>query len=193
MRKILCVIPIVLLFVAIGAPPAHAGSYTITLYDGTSTTVDGTGSFTYSTGAFSDFTITVLPGTSNSITFDMTSAANSTPSEAYGNGCDGGMSISVFTYLTNANCQMGGSYPGEGWDYAGDDMAPAQFFFDYEFGASATGPHLGGQLGGDFVVATATPTPEADTGALMLTGLGLLGWMVRKRGLRPRIGTNGSN
>jgi hypothetical protein len=182
-----------LLLVTIGAPNAHAQTYTITMYDFTSITVDGTGSFTYGSGTFSNFMITILPGTSNSITFNMTSVVNSTPSLMYADGCDGGMKISVFTYLTNASCQTGGMYPGEGWNYAGDDgpPQPASLYFDNEWGASATSPqYLAGQMGGDFAVAPVTVTPEADTGVLMLTGLGLLGWMMRKQGLRPRIGTN---
>jgi hypothetical protein len=180
MRKSLWILS--LLLVTIGAAPAHADSFTITLFDGTTTTVDGTGSFDFSGGTFSDFTITMFPGTVNAITFDMTSAANSAPSEFH--GCDGGLSISIFTYLTNANCQNGGSTPGDAWAYAGQDTAPAVLGFNTVVGnpifASATGPHLGGQFDGDFAVTE----PEPGMMLLLLTGLIALALFARTRNVR---------
>jgi hypothetical protein len=180
MRKSFWVLSLLLL--ASGAPLARADSFTITLHDGTSTTVDGTGSFNFSGGTFSDFTITMFPGTANAITFDMTSAANSAPAEFH--GCDGGLSISIFTYLTNADCQNGGSTPGDAWAYAGQDTAPAVLGFNTVVGnpifASATGPHLGGQFDGDFVVTS----PEPGVMSLLLTALFALAFLVRKRNVR---------
>ncbi|HXN72144.1 MAG TPA: PEP-CTERM sorting domain-containing protein [Candidatus Acidoferrales bacterium] len=176
MRKSLWVLS--LLLVASGAPPAHADSFTITLHDGTSSTVDGTGSFNFSGGTFSDFTITMFPGTVNAITFDMTSAANSAPVEFH--ACDGGLSISVFTYLTNADCQKGGTFPGAAWSYAGQDTNPAVLDFsgfNDPISASATGPHLGGQFDGDFVVTE----PEPSVMLLLSTALFALAFLVRKR------------
>ena len=147
MRKSFWVLSLLLL--ASGAPLAHADSFTITLHDGTSTTVDGTGSFNFSGGTFSDFTITMFPGTA-----------------------------------TNADCQNGGSTPGDAWAYAGQDTAPAVLGFNTVVGnpifASATGPHLGGQFDGDFVVTS----PEPGVISLLLTALFALAFLVRKRNVR---------
>jgi hypothetical protein len=172
-----------LLVVAFSAPKAQADNgYTITLYDGTSSVIDGTGSFDFSGGTFSNFMITVLPGTSNAITFNLTALANSTPVETH--GCDGGLSISVFTYLTNADCQNGGLFPGDqAWSYGGQDTAPAVLVFDTLFNSfftEATGPHLGGQLEGVFVVTE----PEPGMMLLLLTGLIALAFVGQKRNVR---------
>jgi hypothetical protein len=177
MRKYL--IMLALLFVAIGSPAVRADGFSITLLDGTSGAVDGTGSFDFSGGTFSNFFITILPGTSNAITFNLTSAANSTPIESH--GCDGGMPISVFTYLTNASCQNASFLIA--WNYAGGDMGPAGLFFDQGgngFFATATGPHLGGQLEGVFTVTE----PEPGVMLLLLTGLIALAFLGQKRNAR---------
>ncbi len=182
MRKSLWILGL-LMVVAFSAPNVRADNgYTITLYDGTSSVVDGTGSFDFSGGTFSDFTITLLPGTSDATTFNMTSAANSAPIETH--GCDGGMSISAFTYLTNADCQNGGSKPGEfAWSYAGPGMAPAGFEFNTlfnPFSATVTGPHREGQFEGVFTVTT----PEPGVMLLLLTGLIALAFVGQKRNVR---------
>lgn len=168
-----------LLLVAIGAAPAHADSFTITLLDGTSGAVDGTGSFDFSGGTFSDFFITILPGTSNAITFNLTSVANSTPVETH--VCDGDLPISVFTYLTNASCQNASFMLA--WSYGGQDTLPAVLAFN-ESGngifAEATGPHLGGQLEGVFTVTE----PEPGVMLSLLTGLIALAFLGLKRNVR---------
>ena len=179
MRKSLWILGL-LMVVAFSAPNVRADNgYTITLLDGTSGAVDGTGSFDFSGGTFSDFTITLLPGTSNAITFNMTSVANSTPVETH--VCDGGMAISVFTYLTSASCQNAGFQIA--WSYGGQDSGPAVLAFN-ESGngifASATGPHLGGQLEGVFTVTT----PEPGVMLLLLTGLIALAFVGQKRNVR---------
>ena len=107
MRKTLWIV-LGMLIAGAFAQAVRADTFSITLFDGTSPTVDGTGSFTFSGGTFSNFTISW-----ESVTFDFTTAANSTPTETH--GCDGGQSISLFTYLTNADCLAGGSFPGHAW------------------------------------------------------------------------------
>ena len=144
-----------LMFTAAFAQRAFADTYDITLLAGTSTAVYGYGSFTYNPAAttdpFSNFTVTW-----DSIVFNLTSGANSTPDQMY--GCDYGVSISVFTFLTNAGCQEN---QGEAWG-AGVGSDEATFYFD-ENGipllyTNSTGPGLLGE-DGEFTVTDITP-PE---------------------------------
>src|ERR1035438_5046855 len=92
------------------AHPVKADIFAITLIDVNGVTVDGTGSFTHAptdSGSFSNFTVTW-----DSILFDFTHVANTVPSVMH--GCDGNISISVFTYLTNPDCQEDPRSPQHG-------------------------------------------------------------------------------
>jgi hypothetical protein len=171
---------VALLFGAALAQPLSASSYTITLLDGSGPTVDGTGSFTYSAGTFSAFTVSW-----DSFLFDFTSTANSTPNETH--GCDGGGAISVFTYLTAPNCQTGGTEP---ISWAGSVVAgSARFSFapDFDGISSPTlpaNPELDTSQDGTFEVSQTVP--ELNSGFLVATALGALGFVVRRRNARDR-------
>lgn len=172
---------IALLFGAALAQPLSASSYTITLLDGSGPTVDGTGSFTFSAGVFSNFTVTW-----DSFLFDFTSTANSTPSEPH--GCDGGGSISVFTYLTAPNCQTGGTEP---ISWAGSVVAgSARFSFapDFDGISSPTlsaNPEL--DTSQDGIFEASQTVPELNSGFLVATALVVVGFVGRKRNRRhPR-------
>jgi len=162
------------LFGATLAQPLSASSYTITLLDGNGPTIDGTGSFTFSGGVFSSFTVTW-----DSFVFDFTSVANSTGSEAH--GCGGEGAISVFTYLTNSNCQIGGIEPisWEGLVMEGS----AEFIFSPDFsGISSPSVPAGSEsLTQSGIFEASQTVPEMNSGFLVATALiaGVFG--VRRR------------
>jgi hypothetical protein len=178
---------IALLLGAAFAYPAFADTlyiYDVTSYDGTSSTVDGNGSFTYDPTAlinpFSDFNVTW-----DGVIFNLTSAANDTPSEAH--GCDSNLLISVFTYLTNANCQEGGINGGDAW-LAFTGIASDNFAFNPLENAINAGGGGGtitqpfDQQGGVFAVAL--PIPEPQSVFLLSTALLAVAFLARNRKAR---------
>jgi hypothetical protein len=109
-----------LLFGAAFAQPIMADTYDVTLFDGATTTVDGTGVFTFSAGTFSAFSVSW-----DTFTFNFTATANAEAAQAH--GCDGGGSISFFTYLMSSDCQSGGSFAPDAW--GGESVTLNQFNF----------------------------------------------------------------
>jgi hypothetical protein len=183
---------IALLFGAAFAQPVFADTYSITLLDGSGPTVDGTGSFTYSAGVFSGFTVIW-----DTLTFDFTSIANSTPTEMH--GCAGGVPISFFTYLTSPDCQTGGTSP-PAWqgDDDGADTQTALAFAQLSNPIRVITPTIGATDGfqaGNFNLINTTPTgvPEPNSVFLMSTALLAVAFVARKhnaRGLRSATRTN---
>ena len=173
---------IALLFGAGFAQPVYADTYSITLLDQGGPTIDGTGSFTFSAGTFSNFTVNW-----DSLTFDFTSTANATPSETY--GCDGNKTISFFTYLTNSDCQHGGSHPDNAWTGYGDSF---HTYLDFSINnglvnATVAHPDIGLSQTGDFRVLDQTNTiPEPNSVILMLAALLAVAFVARKRNARGR-------
>jgi|HubBroStandDraft_3_1064219.scaffolds.fasta_scaffold142742_1 hypothetical protein len=171
---------IALLFGAALAQPLSASSYSITLLDGSGPTVDGTGSFTFSGGEFSAFTVTW-----DSFLFDFTSTANSYGSNPH--GCDGGGSISVFTYLTAPNCQTGGIEPISWEGNAGGGSAQFTFAPDFDGISSPTlpaNPEL--DTSQDGIFEASQTVPELNSGFLMATALVAIAFLARKRNARGR-------
>jgi hypothetical protein len=168
--------------------PAAADTFSITLYDGIGTTVDGTGTFTYSAGAFSDFTVDW-----DGFQFDFASVANGTGNE--GHGCLGDSPISVFTYLTTAECESGDSNPGNAWAALAGGTSGLFVFSNGIEGITVadTGPpHSTPTLdvAGDFSVST---VPEPNSVFLMLAELLAVALVALKRnpgGLRSSSRTN---
>lgn len=167
-----------LLFGAAFALPVFADTYDITLYDGTSTTIDGNGSFTYSAGAFSDFTIVW-----DTVTFNFLSIANSTPVEDH--GCDGGATISVYTFLTTPDCQSGYGSPPEAWAGVISGSGALSISPNYDgieaFGGSpvSTPSFESGVIA--VVDETTAPVPEPNAIVLLSTVLLAVALMGRKR------------
>jgi hypothetical protein len=163
------------------AQPVMADSYSINFYSKASTTIDATGSFTYVAGTFSDFTVLW-----DSTTFDFTAGANAAPVE--GHECDGGGSISFFTYLTNADCESGGTNSPVAW-FAQADAVNGSFFFSYQ--DSPIGVTNQPSLGvaetqyGEFSVTDTGSAPEPNSAFLIVVGIGVLAlaFVVRKQTL----------
>jgi hypothetical protein len=172
---------IALLFGAAVALPVYADTYDITLYYDTSPLVVGSGSFNYDPTAvsdpFSDFLVNW------DYQFDFTSIANSTPNQAY--GCDGGATISVFTYLTNASCQESGdAWYGDlpSYEVLSLEFSPAENAIQVEESAPVI---LAFPEQGDFSVTLATPEPHSVI--VMSIALLALAFVVRKRNARNQL------
>jgi hypothetical protein len=174
---------VALLFGSAFAQPLSASSYSITLLDGNGPTVDGTGSFTFSGGVFSSFTVTW-----DSFLFDFTSVANSTGSETH--GCGGGGAISVFTYLTNSNCQTGGIESISWAGFVEEHSAELSFSPDFTGIASPTVPAGSEMLSQSGIFEVSQVVPELNSGFLVATALIAVAFGVRRRSARGRSRTN---
>lgn len=170
---------IALLFGSALIQPLSASSYSITLLDGNGPTVDGTGSFTFSGGVFSSFTVTW-----DSFLFDFTSAANSTGSEAH--GCGGGSAISVFSYLTDPNCQTGGIEAISWQGFVEEHSAELSFAPDFTGIASPTVPADSETLSQSGIFEVSQTVPDLNSGFLVATALIAVAFGVRRRSARDR-------
>jgi hypothetical protein len=188
MRKILCVIPIVLLFVAIGAPNARAGSitdYTIHFHCFSSggCLPQPAGVFVYddSTNQFIQFSV-MWDGDS----FDLTSAANSPDITGGGPPCIGGATGPQATLALMTTCDS-----SEGTDWLGQLDGSGQplfqifthdFFPGIDISEAVAGPPPANDAAG-FVTSsvTSSATPEPDTFVLFGTGLVALAGVLRRK------------
>ena len=178
MRKSLWIIPVLLLFVALGSTSARAD--TIISSGGNVTEIDGV--------TIAGITYNVTFGTIDDMTF-ATNAANALAAETAilvdlnsgtytmaGGGCRAGVDAGTATLAAQAGVPACGGLP---WDtYA---------FFTAAYTSGVT---PGFQVWAEFAVAP-VPTPEPGVLMLTLTGVGLLGLMVvlRKRRANPLVRT----
>jgi hypothetical protein len=174
------------LFLVALAHPVHADTFAITLIEFSGETIEGTGSFTHApsdSGTFSNFTVTW-----DSLLFDFTSIANATGSEMH--GCDANLSISVFTYLTNADCNSGNGPQFKSW-LAFEEFGNGQFIFSpllHGLASTTFGIPLkqGAQSGNFTVHDTSLSTPEPNSVILISIALFAVAFVVRKRNARGR-------
>lgn len=172
---------IAILFMAAEVQTASAATiYNITLTP-TIGTIGGTGTFTWNGSSFTNFTVTW--GTE---TFDFLTAANAATMNSH--RCDGGASISFFTFLTTSDCE-GSMDAWAAYDFGSLPTDVFIFSFDSNgiIGQGATGTYNGGSMPsaiGAFEVAVATPEP--DTFLLMPTGLLALAALASVRKVRRR-------
>jgi hypothetical protein len=173
-----------LVFALCGAATAHAQTYAIDFFDGSSTSIiDATGAFTYNAAqpAGSQFSNFTVDWSGNA--FDFTALANATPTESH--GCGSG-NISLFSYLTTAACSSQNlSWLGE-FQFS---TSSASFIFSALDNPVASSVATSGFVipeGGTFSATQTQTVPELDP-ASAASGLTLLlgGLMVLRGRKQP--------
>jgi hypothetical protein len=149
---------IAILMMAVGAPATSCAAtlYDITLLDSNGSTVDATGSFTYDGSTFDAFMVTW-----DTLTFDITSVADSTPTQTY--GCDGNASISFFTYMTTPDCESENSVGDHAWvagNITGNRILFAFSEFENPVEVTLNGQTTQSDQTGPMEVEVATPEPS---------------------------------
>ena len=166
MRKFLWMIPVVLLFTALGSPTARAD--TIVQSGGIVTAIDG---------------ITIA-GTTYNVTFGMTDDTTFAGSATALTAIDAlSVDLTPFPAVNQNFTNLIGVDGGSGTIYtAGVEVAPLLFFFTSTMAQTSFSNFVGSGLAG-YAEFTPRATPEPDTFTLALTGIGLLGLLavIRKR------------